>query len=76
MNKNQNRSCINPACTRVFSECNGFVIARDVLEHYEGRREAKHIRERCGACVLFFETRPEQFEAMLRENPFPKDLSP
>jgi hypothetical protein len=68
------RHCINPKCDRTFSECMGYVIARDMIECQSGLREWKHIREVCGVCVFFFENKLGLFETMLRENPIPKSL--
>jgi hypothetical protein len=70
------RACINPACSRSFSGCNGFVIARDVSAYQDGKRAAQHIRELCGVCVhRFAEDNPAKFEKMLRENSLPKSLA-
>jgi hypothetical protein len=77
------RLCIG--CDGHITGCFGFVIARDMLEYYEGKRRAEDIRELCGRCVLRFsiidlsrgidELNVIAFETLLRENPFPRSLA-
>ena len=68
------RYCINPECHRPIASCNGFVAARDILEHHEGKREARHIREFCGRCgvlIYFLEHPFAWIETILQNNPLP-----
>jgi len=74
------RYCINPACHRAITQCNGGVIARDMLAYHAGERTVRQIREICGLCVLRFELVKEKegervfrerFEELLRENSHP-----
>jgi hypothetical protein len=67
------RYCINDECRRPITVCNGYIVARDMVEHNEGRREAKHIREFCGSCVFryFWEGITPLFKMILQKNPIP-----
>jgi len=71
------RYCINPQCQRPIRACNGSVIASDMLDAIEGKREMKQVRELCGKCVFALSLIPEEkrtvaFQKLLQENPYPK----
>ncbi len=75
------RHCIG--CKREIRACNGYVIARDIVDAFiEGTRAPEQIRELCGLCGMALTTKPsgeersyeeymEALEGILNENPFP-----
>lgn len=63
------RKCFNPACRTLIAECNGFLVARDVLEFLDGKISAEHVRELCGRCVLVFVPGSNEFIALLERVP-------
>ena len=76
------RHCINPLCSQELRACNGFVIARDIVEYFEGKRSPQHVREICARCSSLLSTKPsredrsyeefiEALESLLGPNPIP-----
>lgn len=41
-------------CSSLIINCNGFVIAGDMLDFLDGKIAAFEIRELCGKCVFIF----------------------
>lgn len=63
------RQCFNPACGALITECNGFAVARDVLQFLDGSIPAEKVRELCGRCVLVFVPGSNEWVGLLENAP-------